>query len=366
MNKYQEELLEQSSKLISTEFLEGKVSWESPSNIAIVKYWGKRQNQIPTNPSLSFSLDRSKTKTTIEFQKSKKQSGKPALQFLFEGKENTSFQTRIEMFLNSIRPYFPFLDNLELNIQSENTFPHSAGIASSASSLSSIALCLCTIENNLFSTLSNNEDFYRKASLISRLGSGSASRSVYPHWVLWGQNEFFKGSSDQYAIPISKIHQDFKEINDTVLLVSSAKKSISSSKGHDLMNNHIFSSSRIEMANNNCMDLISVLKSGDLFKFIEIAENEALTLHALMMSSKPGYLLLQPNSIVMIEKIQAFRKASKVPVGFTIDAGPNIHLLYFSKNKKQVDDFVKSELVGYCENERWIDDKIGEGPKHIF
>ena len=366
MYKYQEGLLKQSSSLVFNGSTKGRITWESPSNIAIVKYWGKKNNQIPKNPSISFSLNKSKTKTTIEYNTKTSGGKEPTTDFLFEGKENITFRLRVETFINNARPYFPFLDNLDLTVQSENTFPHSAGIASSASSLSSIALCLCSIENALFNTLDNDEAFFRKASFISRLGSGSASRSVYPRWALWGETGTVKNASDEYAIPVFGVHPDFNEINDTVLLVSSARKPVSSSEGHEMMDNHVFSLSRIEQANKNCMDLYAVLKSGEINRFIEIAENEALTLHALMMSSNPGYLLLQPGSISIINKIKSFREETRLPVGFTIDAGPNIHLLSFEKDKDSIDDFIKSELAGFCEDGQWIDDKIGDGPKQII
>lgn len=365
MHKYQAELLKQSHGLVTKKTGSGKVVWESPSNIAIVKYWGKKHNQIPKNPSISFSLEKSLTKTSVEYNENNG-NDTPTINFLFEGKENEKFQLRIEKFIHSIVPCFPFLKRLNLTISSENTFPHSAGIASSASSLSSIALALCSIEEAIFSSFDNKEDFYKKASFISRLGSGSAARSVYPKWTLWGETRFLGNASNEFAIPIGDLHPIFNEINDTVLMVSAGKKSVSSSVGHEMMNNHAFSASRIEQANKNCEDIYAVLKSGEINKFIEIAENEALTLHALMMASTPGYMLLHPNSLYIIEKIKSFRKETKLPVGFTIDAGPNIHLLYFSSDKKQVDDFVKSELSGYCENGQWIDDRIGDGPKNLI
>ncbi len=366
MVNFNEVLLKQSKSLILKDFQKGKVCWESPSNIAIVKYWGKKDIQIPLNPSISFSLDKSKTKTIIEFETKKNRTNLPSINFQFEGKENKNFQSRIESFLKLISPYFPFLENLDLNIQTENTFPHSAGIASSASSLSSIALCLCSIENKIFDTLHDSNNFYKKASFISRLGSGSAARSVFPQWSIWGENNTINFSSDEFAMPLTDIHKEFQEINDSVLLVSSAKKTISSSQGHNMMNGNPFSLSRIKQANKNCIELYSILKSGDLDNFIDIAENEALTLHALMMSSTPGYLLLHPNSLILIDKIRSFRKETKIPVGFTIDAGPNIHLLSFSKDKDQIDDFVCNELSVYCEDKKWIDDNVGNGAKEIL
>ena len=97
------------------------------------------------------------------------------------------------------------MNQLELTIRSKNSFPHSAGIASSASSMSALALCLCSLEDELFETLGDDSEFDKKASYIARLGSGSACRSIYPGMALWGQNDKIEGSSDLFAIHIQKI-----------------------------------------------------------------------------------------------------------------------------------------------------------------
>jgi diphosphomevalonate decarboxylase len=104
---------------------------------------------------------------------------------------------------------------------------------------------------------------------------------------------------------------------------------------------------------------------GDLELFGEIVESEALTLHALMMCSKPSYTLMTPNTLSMIEAIRDFRESSKLPLYFTLDAGPNIHLLYPKKIQSKVQEFIELELKQFCENERVIYDQVGKGPKLI-
>src|SRR5574344_218363 len=151
----------------------GGVKWQSPSNIAIVKYWGKRDNQLPRNPSISFTLSQCRTETSVFFEKSDRFS----LDFRFDGKENVPFSERIKEFLVANLPYLPFLSQLDLKIDSHNTFPHSSGIASSASSMSALIMCLLDIER-----MANDETAIdlQKASYLARLASGSASRSVFP------------------------------------------------------------------------------------------------------------------------------------------------------------------------------------------
>jgi len=96
-----------------------------------------------------------------------------------------------------------------------------------------------------------------------------------------------------------------------------------------------------------------------------IVENEALSLHAMMMTSNPSFLLLKPNSLELINRIRRFREKTQIPVCLTIDAGPNIHLLYFQENEMDVKAFIERELIAFCETGKWIDDQIGSGPERL-
>ena len=124
---------------------QAKVGWASPSNIALVKYWGKKGKQIPQNPSISFTLSECRTETFIEYEK----ANRFGFSFFFEGKENPAFGAKIEKFLMDHQAFFPFLNQLNLKVESRNTFPHSSGIASSASSMSAFVTGLIEIENLL-------------------------------------------------------------------------------------------------------------------------------------------------------------------------------------------------------------------------
>ncbi|MBC8146788.1 MAG: diphosphomevalonate decarboxylase [Bacteroidetes bacterium] len=340
-----------------------KICWQSPSNIALIKYWGKYGNQLPRNPSLSFTLQNSYTETSITYS-FKNESNGISLEFYFEGKENIEFGNRVEKYLFSLIPIFPFLQQLQLRIETKNTFPHSSGIASSAASMSSIALCLCSIEKNHFNTLKSEADFFSKASFVARLGSGSASRSVYGGFVSWGESDEIENSSNEFALPLTiQIHDNFKDLCDSVLIVSSDKKKVSSSTGHKLMEAHPFADSRIKQANENLVKLLSALESGNFDSFIEIVENEAFTLHSIMMSSNPSYTLLLPNTLNIIKKIRDFRSDTRLPICFTLDAGPNVHLIFPRSFENQIYEFVEKELLVYCEPKFWIKDYIGKGPK---
>ena len=350
--------------LIFKDIPTGKVGWQSTSNIALVKYWGKKSIQIPANPSLSFTLSKSLTETIIEFSPSNKKGF--LLDFIFENIKNKAFGNKTSTFINGILDIFPFLNQLDLKIYSKNTFPHSAGIASSASGMSAIALTLCEIERKYFNTFPNDEEFFQKASYVARLGSGSACRSIYGGLVSWGKIESIKQSSNLYGSKLSEnISPVFSTFNDSILIVDSEQKKVSSTVGHGLMNSNPFSDKRFEQANNHINNLLNVLHDGDLEEFIKIVESEALTLHAMMMTSTPYFQLMKPNTIAIIDKVWEYRRETKIPVCFTLDAGPNIHLLYPEKYKSKILDFINSELLKFTVNNTVIHDKVGRGPQML-
>ena len=335
----------------------GCVKWQSPSNIAIVKYWGKSPNgvQIPQNPSISFTLSKCRTETSIAYEA----SDRFGLHFRFDGKENPEFQTKIAEFLKSQMSAFPFLNGMELHIDSHNTFPHSSGIASSASSMSALVMCLLDIGREL----NGGAVDMKKASRLSRLASGSACRSVLPKMALWGATEAFQGSSDDYAVSLKNvIHPVFSTYRDSILIVSDAKKAVSSRVGHALMDTNPYANMRYAQARHHTEMLLEVLKNGDLKEFCRITESEAMQLHALMMCSQPSFILMKPNTLRIINTLYEFRKETDIPVCFTLDAGPNVHILYPDRDAELVERFIMDELEPYCVNGTWIADRVGDGP----
>jgi len=336
--------------------------WKCPSNIALVKYWGKRDFQKPMNPSLSFVLRNAFTETSVELHK----DGDQKVDFYFEGVAS-SFGERIEKYLDHVSSRLHWVSRYNFRIHSHNSFPHSAGIASSASSFGALALCLTELDFAISGKEADSSEFWQKASELARMGSGSACRSIYPGFSIWGHNQLFESSSDEHAIPLSEgVHPVYSGLHDAILMVDSGTKEVSSSVGHRLMDEHHYQRSRIAQAHENINELYLALLTGDQEKFITVIENEALSLHAMMMTSNPSFLLLKPNSLELISRIRNFREKSKIPVSFTIDAGPNIHLLYFQENELDVKAFIERELLAFCENGNWIDDRIGSGPERLI
>ena len=340
------------------------IKWKTPANIALIKYWGKKGHQFPDNCSLSFSLDKSATVTSLSFQKKHQPDNRVTLEYYFHGQRNLSFEKKIALFLNDLISEMPFLADYMLVFRSENNFPHSTGIASSASSMSALALCLVSMEEIIRQKKLSNDDFFRRASAIARLSSGSASRSVYGGFVTWGASPFVVASSDEYATPFPLPGDSrLRQISDIILIVSSKEKKVSSTSGHALMKQHPYREGRIGQANENMHQITLAFRNNDYHALAVIAENEALSLHALLMTSSPDGLLLKPNTLSIIEAIRRFRNQSGLDLFFTIDAGPNVHLIYFEDQRHLVLPFVKEVLSLYCENGQWIDDKIGAGPQ---
>lgn len=343
--------------------------WQAPSNIALIKYWGKHGNQLPNNPSLSITLNKAYTTTKLEAVKKEiKEPGNSgiSLEYLFERERVAGFENRIRTFLEKMAPDMPFLTEYDLTIESSNTFPHSTGIASSASSMAALALCLTSLEQHHTGKELYESDFYKNASNLARLASGSASRSVYGGWVSWGKSEKIPGSSDEFASPLSlPVHPIFQNPGIAILVASSVKKSLSSSAGHQLMEQHPFASQRYVHAHTNLTGLLKAMESGDFENFANIVENEALTLHSLLMTSSPDGMLIKPTSLQIIEEVRKFRKTTGTPVCFTLDAGPNVLLIYPNEAQDKVTEFIEENLTRYCENGRWMDDGMGRGPLNL-
>ncbi|MET2986360.1 diphosphomevalonate/mevalonate 3,5-bisphosphate decarboxylase family protein [Aureibaculum conchae] len=361
---------------------DGSFTWKAPSNIALVKYWGKRKDQIPENPSISFTLSNCFTETTLEFRKSESveevlepneddelssrvRSKTFKVEVFLDGEKKPEFKEKIQIFLKRTINLISFISDYDLIIKTHNSFPHSSGIASSASGMSALALCIMSMEKALNPDLSD-ELFCKKASFLARLGSGSAARSIEGPLVVWGAHDKINDSSDFFGVKFSEpIHQNFKNYQDTILLVDKGEKQVSSTVGHNLMNGHPFAQQRFVQANENMIKISEALTSGDLKSFISIVESEALTLHSMMMTSHPYFILMKPNTLQIINKIWAYRKRTNSNICFTLDAGANVHVLFPEKEKETANKFIVSELLPFCQNNHYISDSVGLGATQI-
>lgn len=276
------------------------------------------------------------------------------------GKEEIQFAEKIKRYFQNIEPYLPWILKGSYTISTENTFPHSSGIASSASGFGAIAKCLVEIEQ-AFTTSHQPTAINQKASFLARLGSGSACRSLYNGLVVWGETPEIEGSSDLFAVPYpdDDIHPIFKNFNDWVLLIHEGQKSVSSTVGHGLMNTNPYAERRFQEARDNFVPLKDILKSGDMTRFITLVEHEALTLHAMMMMSEPAFILMKTGTLEVINKVWNFRNETGLPLFFTLDAGANVHLLFPNNGEEdQIKSFIESELLQHTQKGGVVKDEM--------
>ena len=352
-------------KKTTNKITSGQTTWQSPSNIALVKYWGKKPVQLPQNSSVSFTLQHCHTTTTVHYDTNIQPGKEIDFTIFLDGVAAPDFKPKIKGFFERIAHYMPFLKDYRFTIETSNSFPHSSGIASSASGMSALSLCLMDMERALYPEITDAY-FYEKASFLARLGSGSACRSVLGPLVVWGVHDQVNHSDDLMGTLYPyEIHPDFRTYQDTILLVDKGEKQVSSTVGHGLMNQHAFAEARFTQAYDNMVKLKDVFATGDLDQFIKIVESEALTLHAMMMTSHPYFILMKPNTLEIINEIWSYRLKTGSKVCFTLDAGANVHLLYPAAEKEQVDTFISKKLSRYCQNNHYIDDRVGNGAKKM-
>ena len=332
------------------------VSASCPSNIALIKYWGKYENQIPANPSISYTLNHCKTNTFMEFFADEQFS----VQTYLAGNEEKKFAEKIEKYFKNIEDFLPWILKGKYIIRTENTFPHSSGIASSASGFGAIAKCLMDLDEQFSGKIADDLKA-KKESFLARLGSGSACRSLYNGLVVWGKTDEVEGSSDLYAVqyPNEEIHPIFKNFNDWVLLIHEGEKSVSSTVGHGLMKTNPYAERRFQEAHENFTTLKEILKTGDLQNFIKLVEHEALTLHAMMMMSEPAFILMKTGTLEVINKIWNFRKETGLALFFTLDAGANVHLLFpEDSDSDKIKEFIVKELLQHTQNNGVVKDEM--------
>lgn len=326
------------------------ITCSAHSNIALIKYWGKSGQQNPINPSLSFTLKNSQTNLTLDYFHS---PGNFNVIFTFEDQPHFKFHDRIEKIIRHLAHSRSYLLDYTFKINSTNTFPHSAGIASSASSMAALSMALNIMHERITQTKLENID--QKNSTLARTMSGSACRSIYFPWALWGEHLSLGIGNNDHSIPLK--FPAIPHLGDSILVIDKNPKKISSSQGHLRFQNHDFYTSRVNQANIRMYHLIHHLKLGNWSQCCPIIKQEALTLHALMLSSADPFTLLRPNTLVAIEKLEYYQKKLGSWLTYTLDAGPNIHILYPMDKKDTVHSLLKKEFQYLCEDHMIIDDE---------
>lgn len=330
---------------------------KAPSNIAFLKYWGKEDPQLqwPANDSLSMTLSYAYTETSAYVLKDTTKDKIFASQDSARQKQTQpdAFSKKIITHLDRLRNYLG--TSQQLQIMTSNSFPSSCGIASSASGFAALtvaALAALTQTNNLEAL---KKSIGEKNILdLMRLGSGSACRSFHEGFVLWE-----KGSSPKEQTVRKLFPKSHWMLWDIVLMVSKNPKSISSSKAHLLAPSSPFFSTRIAGLKEKLQQMKQALSEKNLSLLGPLLEQEALEMHSIIMTTKEQSAYLTDESFAILEWLRQKRQKGVFRAYFTIDAGPNIHVICEDEDKIK---FIQAFKKDFSKID-YLEDHTGEGIK---
>ena len=316
----------------------------APSNIAFIKYWGKKDEdlKIPENGSISMNLSNLITTTTVEFDPRYKKD-----LITINNKSDEQEENRIIKHLNLIRKKANI--NLKAKVVSTNNFPNGTGLSSSASGFAAL-----TMASAKASGLNLGE---KELSILARQGSGSACRSIPDGFVEW------LGGDTSYAE--SLYPPEYWAIVDMVAIVSQEKKETSSTDGQKLTTTSPFFITRLNNINEKINRFKESLKTKNFTEFGQIIEEEALELHAIMLTSTPSLIYLRPASLELMILVKKWRSEG-LEVYFTVNTGQDIHLIIEEKNSKELAKKLKDikEVKKIIINQPAIGARLVD--KHLF
>lgn len=323
-NKHQvvEQIIGKKKKQVKTK---GKAF--APSNIALCKYWGKRDAELnlPVTSSLSVSLNHLGTVTEIMRATEKDNIVLNGIEL----DEHETFAKRLVTFLDLYRPHPGF----KFKVNTFNNIPTAAGLASSASGFAALVLAL----NDFFAwNLS-----IQHLSILARMGSGSAARSLMHGFVLWQAGSRSDGM-DSFAKPIDI---EWPEFRIGVLTLSHSEKSKSSRQAMtETVDTSILYKSWPAQVNRDLDLLLTAIQNKDIQLCGETAEQNALSMHATMIASWPPMLYWLPETVSTLNNIWEMRKQG-IPVYLTMDAGPNIKLMFEKNVSAKIQENFKCEII---------------------
>ena len=305
---------------------------QAPSNIALIKYMGKKdtESNLPDNASLSYTLNNLLSSVEIETQPGKKDFWEP---LQIPGGEPFSLsaaaQQRFLRHLNYLKDEFNYTG--AFIVRSSNNFPQGSGLASSASSFAALTMCAARAMSELTDT--PMPSILTQAQL-SRVGSGSSCRSFFSPWALWHDDMV-----EAIELPYTKLlHQ--------VILISHEEKRILSSDAHQRVKSSPDYATRHIRATENLSALLQAFQNKNWYGAYEICWQEFQDMHHLFMSSTPAFTYITAETKDILKKLQeVWRHENDGPI-VTMDAGPNIHLLYRPDQADMAQQFKRDHLIG--------------------
>lgn len=278
-------------------------------NIAFIKYWGNRDNalRLPQNGSISMNLAGLQTHTRVTFDPTFPQDTFR----LNEADQSGPSLARVVQFLTHVRelagkPWFA-------RVESANNFPTGSGIASSAAAFAALAVAA---SNAIGLKLTEQQ-----LSALARRGSGSASRSVPEGFVEW-----YPGTEDSDSFAVSLAPASHWDLVDCIAILKDTHKPIGSTEGHALANTSPLQSARVAGSSarlDRCRDAIL---QRDFSALAEVVELDSNLMHAVMMTSSPALFYWEPGSLAIMKDVPLWRQEG-LAACYTLDAGPNVHVI---------------------------------------
>ncbi|MFI4919640.1 MAG: diphosphomevalonate/mevalonate 3,5-bisphosphate decarboxylase family protein [Legionellales bacterium] len=307
----------------------------APANIALIKYMGKKNesSNLPDNASLSYTLDNLISTVQLECLSEKTDVWEPlnssaasnyALSLPLAG------QKRFIDHLSSIKTYFGYSGSFL--VKSTNNFPHSSGLASSASSFAALTRCavlaLSELTNKAIPSINEQAQ-------LSRQGSGSSCRSFYTPWALWQENE------------VSAVDLPYKNLLHEVIIISAQEKKVSSSEAHRRVKSSTFYASRSKRAEEHLTMLVDAFKTENWNNAYQICWREFQDMHHLFSTCAQPFSYLSEGSLNVLNALQKFWDREGDGPIVTMDAGPNIHLLYRPDQVALMNQLKQEHLLGH-------------------
>ena len=301
-----------------------KMTAVAPSNLAFIKYWGKVDDNLnlPANSSISMNLSGLTTTTTVDFDNQYKSD-----LVIIDGKKDEKESLRVTLHLDMIRKSAKI--KLKARVVSQSNFPASTGLSSSASGFAALTLSA--------STAAGLKLTEKELSILARQASGSACRSIPSGFVEWK-----KGQTSNESFAYSLYPPYWWDLIDVVLVLSDGKKVVSTTDGQKLAFSSPFFTNRLERLESKIKKLKKSLAEKDFSEFGILVENEALELHAVMLTSIPSLIYLHPETLFFMQEVTKWRKEG-LEAYFSLNTGQALHILCQSKDLVRV----KQKLAGF-------------------
>ncbi len=285
-----------------------KATAKAPANIAFIKYWGKKNARLhlPYNASISMNLSKCTTTTTVEFSED---FGEDVVSTGFNKKRIIAHIDRLRTLAGNRQ---------KVRVTTKNSFPTSAGIASSASGFAALTMAAASA---LGLKLSEKE-----LTGLARLGSGSACRSIPDGFVKW---------EDSFAY--SLYPPEYWDIRDILLIVDKSQKHVASALGHEGATTSPYFGMRLERLLGRIARIEEALRRKNFQVFGEVTEEDCLDMHHVMQTQQPPLMYWNDATRKIMSDVIAWRKQG-ISAYFTIDAGPNVHLICEGKDEKRITD----------------------------